>query len=260
MIISKQYGKKAEKQEYNILSSRNTNKLIIKGDNAQLKNLCFNNRQDIGTLNLKFNFLTKEVTDKKEYTFHVIQRNENGEIIGGETYLILRPSRTLFYANAENVKADKNEIVTLSAEQINEPAIYNWYDMQGNFVCEGLNFETSVSEKYKLEVIALSDGYKDYTEAKIELKPNRIELFYPNPTSNLVTVNYKINKGQTAHLKLFKVYPSFVATADINQDSYDLHINSDTKTLNIGNYSDGLYKLILVVDGKISDTKTLLKN
>jgi len=166
----------------------------------------------------------------------------------------------LFYANAHDIQADKNEIVTLSATPINEPAIYNWYDMQGNFVCEGLNFETSVSEKYKLEVIALSDGYKDYTETKIELKPNRIELFYPNPTSNLVTVNYKINKGQMAHLKLFKVYPSFVATADINQGSYDLDINSDTKTLNLSNYSDGLYQIILVVDGQISDIQTLLKN
>jgi len=39
-----------------------------------------------------------------------------------------------------------------------------------------------------------------------------------------------------------------------------LDINDSTKTLDSRNYSDGLYKVILVVDGKISDTKTLLKN
>jgi len=31
------------------------------------------------------------------------------------------------------------------------------------------------------------------------------------------------------------------------------------KTLGLSNYSDGLYKLILVVDGQISDTRTLIK-
>jgi len=253
---------KGGKQEYNILSSRNTNKLIIKGDKAQLKNLCFNNRRDIGTLSLKFNFLTQEVSEKQNYTLHVIQKDENDEIIGGETYQIRKPPRPLFYANATNVQADKSEIVTLSAESINEPAIYNWYDIYGNFVCEGLNFETyvSTSEKYKLEVIALSDGYKDYTEAKIGLKPNRIEMFYPNPTSNLVTINYKVNKGETAYIKLVKIYPATILASDNVYNNHALDINSDTKTLDLRNYSDGLYKLILVVDEKISDTKTLLKN
>jgi len=250
---------KGGKQEYNILSSRNTNKLIIKGDNAQLKNLCFGNRQDIGTLNLKFNFLTQKVTEKQSYTFHVIQKDENGEIIGGETYEIRKPPRPLFYANADNIQADKNEIVTLSATPINEPAIYNWYDVQGNLIREGMDFTTSITtaQKYKLEVIALSDGYKDYTEAKIGLKPNRIDLFYPNPTSDLVTINYKINQDETARLELVKIYPT---TIGITPNNYILDVNDNTKTLNLRNYSAGLYKVILVVDGKISDTQTLLKN
>jgi len=252
---------KGGKQEYNILSSRNTSKLIIKGDNAQLKNLCFNNRQDIGTLSLKFNFLTQEATSKQKYIYHVIQKDENGEIIGGETYQIRKPPRALFYANATNVQADKNEIVTLSATPINEPAIYNWYDTDGNLICEGLNFETSVatSQKYKLEVIALSDGYKDYTEAKIEFKLNRIDILYPNPTSNFVAVNYKINQGENAYLKLVKIYPATIVASDNVSNNYVLNVNSNTKKLDLSNYSDGLYKVILVVDGQISDTKTLIK-
>jgi len=244
----------------NIISQHKDNKLIVRGDKAILGNFCFRNRQDIGTLNLKFNFLTQEVSEKQKYTYHVIQRDENGEIIGGETYEIRKPPRPLFYANAHNIQADKNEIVTLSAELISEPAIYNWYDIQGNFVCEGMSFTTLVTDfqKYKLEVIALSDGYKDYTEAKIELKPNRIETFYPNPTSNLVNVNYKINQGETAHLKIMKIYPATIV--GITSNNYILDVNNNTKTLNLTNYSYGLYKVILVVDGQISDTKTLIKN
>jgi len=148
----------------------------------------------------------------------------------------------------------------LSATPINEPAIYNLYDVQGNLICEGLNFETSVTDfqKYKLEVIALSDGYKDYTEAKIELKSNRIELFFPNPTSDIVNVNYRVNKGQTARLELVKIYPTTII--DVTSSKYILDVNDSIKTLNLRNHSAGLYKVILVVDGQISDTKTLLKN
>jgi len=162
----------------------------------------------------------------------------------------------------DNTQVDKNEIVTLNAEIVNEPALYNWYNSDGNLVHQGIGFTTSVttSQKYKLEVIVPSDGYKDYTKAKIELKPNRIELFYPNPTSNLITINYKINQGETAHLKIIKIYPATIVVLDNVPNNYILDVDNDTITLNLNNYSEGLYKIILVVDGQILDTRTLIKN
>jgi len=252
---------KGGSQKQNITSHKD-NKFIVRGDNAVLKNLCFQDRKDIGMLNLKFNFLTQEVSEKQEYTFHVIQKDENDEIIGGETYQITRPQRNLFFAVANDQTADKNEMVTISAETINEPAVYNWYDTDGNLIHEGIDFETSVtfSEKYKLEIIALSDGYKDYAEAKIELKPNRIELFYPNPASGEAHVKYIVNQGENAYLSIIPIYTDVVNVANTVSDNYILDVNNNTKIVNLNNYSVGLYKIILVVDGQISDTQTLLKN
>jgi len=193
--------------------------------------------------------------------YHFVQIDEKDEIMGGETYHIIKPHRELFLATANDVLIDKNEIITLSAESINEPAIYNWYDLLGNLICEGMDFTTSVTafQKYKLEVTALSDGYKDYTEAKINLKPNRIELFYPNPTSNFVTINYKINQGENAYLSVVKMYGG-ASVSDAVSNNYILDLDNNTRTLNLNNYSKGLYKIILVVDGQISDTQTLIKN
>jgi len=237
------------------------NKFIVRGDNAVLKNLCFQDLKDIGMLNLKFNFLTQEVSEKQEYTFHIIQKDENGEIIGGETYQIRRPARDLFLAIANDVTADRNEAVTISAEAINEPAVYNWYDTDGNLIHEGIDFETSVtfSKKYKLEVIAVSDGYKDYAEAKIDLKPNRIEIFYPNPASGEAHVKYIINQGENAYLSIISIYADVVSASNIVSNNYILDVNNNTKIVNLNNYSYGLYKIILVVDGQISDTQTLIK-
>jgi len=49
-----------------------------------------------------------------------------------------------------------------------------------------------------------------------------------------------------------------------NNSAYSGSVDPDylaiLKTLDLSNYSYGLYKLILVVDGQISDTQTLIKN
>jgi len=117
-----------------------------------------------------------------------------------------------------------------------------------------------VLQKYKLEVIALSDGYKDYAEAKIDLKPNRIELFYPNPAFGEAQVKYIINQGENAYLSIIPIYTDVVNVANAVSDNYILDVNNNTKIVNLNNYSIGLYKIILIVNGEISDTKTLIKN
>lgn len=235
---------------------RGGNKLIITGDNAKLENIDFDSRKT-GTLNLTFNFLTKEITDKEEYNYHVIQKDDlTGVTIGGETYEIRKYPRGLFYANAENKLADKNTPITLNAQTINESAVYNWYDNEGNLIYEGADFTVSVEvgKKYKLEVIALSDGYKDYTEVEVKLKPNSITTLYPNPTSNQVTVAYKINQGDSAYLSVNTLYGS-----NNISHNYVLNIEENEITLDVSSYPQGLYIISLITNGQVSDTTTLIK-
>src|SRR5690606_7998462 len=126
-----------------------------------------------GTVNVTFNFLTKEITEKDKFVMNVIQQfNSNKDVLGGETYEVRKHPRSLFYANAGNDKeVDKNETIVLEAQQISEPATYNWYDSEGNLIHEGVTFATSVEigMKYKLEVISLADGFKDYAEVEVAL-------------------------------------------------------------------------------------------
>ena len=233
-----------------------SNVLRVTGDNASLNNLILNSNET-GTLNLKFNFLTQEVTEKEKYVYHVFQRYaSNNEIAGGETYEIRKDPRVLFFAETENnIQADKNETVILSAETINEPASYNWYDSEGNLVYEGADFTTSVeiAKTYKLEIIALADGYKDYSEVEVSLKPNVITTLYPNPTSNQVTISYKINQGDSAYLSVTGFYGSNVS------NNYILDIEENEVTLDVTTYPQGLYSVALIVNGQIQETTTLIK-
>lgn len=229
---------------------------IVKGNNVILDNIAFN-PNEVGSLTLDFNFLTKELTDKPKFKYHVVQRDAiSGNIIGGETYEIKKKTRNIFEAIAPDKEADLNQAITISAEDINEPAIYNWYDNEGNLIYQGkdLQIANAIAEKYRLEVIATTDGYKDYREVEITLKPSTLENISPNPASNNVVISYKLNGASSAYLMVIGYYGS-----NGTSNNYILDTNSSEINLNVSNYPVGFYTIALVVNGEIIDAKTLIK-
>lgn len=238
-------------------STLNEKRKLIKGNNVILDNIVFE-ANEMGLLTLDFNFLTEELTDKTQYTYHVIQKDANtGEIMGGETYIIQKDTRPMFTADAgDDKEADVNETITISAEDINEPAMYNWYDSEGNLIYQGkdLTVTADVVKTYKLEVIATSDGFKDYADVEVKLKPSTIENITPNPASNAVAINYKINNVNSAYLMVIGYYGSNTSY------NYILDTNAQQTQIDISNYPNGYYTIALVCDGNIVDAKTLLKH
>ena len=172
-------------------------------------------------------------------------------------YYIKKSNRTLFFADAGgNKEVDQHQTITITASDINENAIYNWYDASGNLVYQGKNLTVSadVITKYKLEVVATSDGYKDYTEVNINFKPSIIESISPNPANENITVNYKLNGISSAYLM---VLGSCGNTGQLN--NYILENNSDSLLIETHSYTSGFYTIALVCDGQIVDAKTLIK-
>ncbi len=232
-------------------------KRIVKGNNVILENISLN-PNETGVLQIDFNFLTQEATNKDTYTYYIIQKDtETGQIIGGETFKIKKEPRPVFMADAgEDLLIDKNEPITISAAQIGEAAIYNWYDINGNLIFSGkdLSVSTDVAQKYKLEVIAISDGFKDYSEVEVKIKPSSISLISPNPANNLVNIRYKLNNVNSAYLIFLNNY----GAAGIS-NNYILDTNVSETNINVSNYPNGLYTVALVCDGQIVDAKTLIK-
>jgi hypothetical protein len=229
---------------------------LVKGDNVILDNIAFNSNE-MGLLTLDFNFLIKELTDKDEYTYHVVQKDANtGEVLGGETFIIRKSSRQTFVADAgDDKEVAKNETITISAKDINEPAVYNWYDSKGDLIYQGkdLTVTADVVEKYKLEVIATTDGFKDYASIGVKFKPNIIESISPNPALDNIVVNYKINEASSAYLMVLGYYGSGTSY------NYILDVNLQEIQINTSSYQNGFYTVALVCDGEIADAKTLLK-
>jgi len=238
----------------NIKATKNVKKKIVTGNNVILDNIQFA-PNEIGTLYLTFNFLTKELTDKEEFTYHVIQRDAaTNEIIGGETYKVTKVIENTFSASAGNDKQiEINETVTISAEEINGAAIYNWYDDEGNLIYTGkdLTVSPNVTKTYQLEIITDTDGYKDYDEIEVTVNPYSIQSLTPNPASNQVLVNYKAQNASSAYIMI-------TSTANGTSNNYILNTNELDLNIDISSYQQGVYAVALVCNGVIVDAKNLI--
>jgi subtilisin family serine protease len=243
------------KIEQNTDSTKITNKKIITGNNALFENIILD-PNEIGTLYLTFNFLTKELTNKSEFVYHLIQRDAvTNEIIGGETFEVRKNPRDSFAADAGNdEEIDKNETITITAGQINEDAVYNWYDPDGNFIYTGtdLTISPNVTKKFKLEIVSNIDGFKDYDEVVVTVNPYKLESLIPNPASNLVTVNYLIDGASSAYVMVVNMNTG-------SSDNYILDILQSSTSIDVSTYTAGLYNIILVCDGEVQNSKTLIK-
>lgn len=202
-----------------------------------------------------FSFLTDEIGEKKEFNYQVIQYlAADNSLLGSEHFIIVRPNRDGFDADAGNDKSiKKNETVTVSATDISETATYNWYDETGNLVYTGKDLSVSplMTEKYKLEVIAGVDGFKDYDEVIVEVKDCYINTISPNPASNNVVVDYKTENITSGYIMVLN------ATATTN-NNYIINVNQTQASFNVANYQQGTYSVILVCDGVAVDMKTLI--
>lgn len=243
-------------QTERMVNTTEDNIKVVTGNNALLKGLPMGG-DFIGTVELDFNYLIGELTDKTNYSYHLIQRDAmTNEIVGGCAFKIGKEIRNPFEAKADDKEADKFQAITLSAYDIGEQAVYNWYDSEGNFVAEGkdLHIASAVAEKYKLEVISSVDGFKDYTEVEVRLKPGRLISISPNPSyDGKTTVHYKINEASSAYIMVTNYY----MTPNGMSSNYIVDINATEKFIDIRNYPIGFYKVALVVDGEVMDVKIL---
>lgn len=241
-----------------LVQGRERTAFVVRSNYATLNNLVFQ-PQELGTLNLTFAF-TNDDTTPQQFVYHIVQRDlENGEVVGGETYLVNKGEtrgRRLFADAGNDKKADRDEVITLSAAQLNEAVVYNWYDADGTLVYQGkdLTVAVDVAKKYKLEVVALADGAKDYAEVAVTLNPSTLGGIAPNPAQDNVTITYKLNDSGSAYLSIIGSYGANRAS-----NNYILDVKNTEINIDISDYPSGLYTVALISNGKIVDAKKLVK-
>lgn len=230
--------------------------IIVRGANARLYNVPFG-KSKRNLIHVSFNFLSRKMegVTNGNYKFEVIQLDANNVAVGGEAFEVRYPGRATFYADAG---PDKNiqpgQATELVAHQIDEPAIYNWYDGSGNLVSTGpvLQVVPTSTQTYKLEVIAKADGVKDYDEARVNVGGSvKITSIFPNPATDYLKIEYQAEGASSAYFVLSN-------TSTGAQKEFTIDPKQNGISINISEFVPGAYKLILVCDGKPADTKAVI--
>lgn len=186
-----------------------------------------------------------------------LQRDKDtDDIVYGKTFYIKKGEPSIFDADAgDDKEIDKNQSITLSAIDINEPATYNWYDPEGNLIYTGIDFTLSpeLTKQYTLEIIKDADGLKGYDEVTVVVNPFILGAMAPNPTSNQVTINYIAEDASSAYLMF---------TEQNTNNSYNHILDSNLLQTNIdvSPYPTGIYLVSLICDGNLIETKQLIIN
>lgn len=243
--------------------AENTN-LVQKGNQSfkvSANNAVFDNisllPNETRSIGITFNFLTDELTDKTDFYYHFVQRYQvTDDIIGGKTFHIIKSTNNFFDADAgEDKEIDKTESVTLIAEEINETAVYNWYDPEGILIHTGTDLTVSpdINKQYQLEIIKDSDGFKDYDDVNVAVNPYVLGTITPNPATDLVTIDYIADEATSAYLILTDANTN-------NSNNYIIDINQTQIIIDISDYTTGMYYISLVCDGNFESYKTLVVN
>ncbi|QTY26334.1 T9SS type A sorting domain-containing protein [Flavobacterium sp. CS20] len=115
-----------------------------------------------------------------------------------------------------------------------------------------MSVNTAVAKEYKLEVIADSDGHKDYKTIVTE-DIREIKSISPNPANHETTIKYLIDEGDTAVIML-------THTTNGTYFNYVLNSNADSITIDLQNLSTGQYIVNLIAGSLVLDSKNLIVN
>ena len=118
-----------------------------------------------------------------------------------------------------------------------------------------LFIDDAIAEKYQLKVFSPSDGYFEITDYDLKYNPNRLEVLYPNPASSSnLNVKYKVNEASSAYIMITNNY-----MANGISNNYIIDKDATEININLSNYPNGIYKLILDTDGAVVEIKNLSK-
>ncbi len=202
-----------------------------------------------------FSFLADSMNNNREYHYRssAWSTGQGSHRLGSENYTIRKTARSPFGADAGPDKlVAKNSTTTVSAEDIGETAIYNWYDSEGNLVHIGKNLVLTpeMTERYRLEVLADADGWKDYDSVEVKVKSGTLGTLAPNPTSGSITIDYTLENVTSAYLM---IVPSTGGTTSM----HILDATVSSINLNLSSLATGLYNVVLVCDGVVQDVEAI---
>ena len=184
---------------------------------------------------LKFDF-TKNTGTKATYTLDLIQKNSQGEIVGGETFIV---DALVFSGVPIDPIIDVDPIPAIDPQfrlSVSKPEFtsYQWLNEQGEVIGENDNVTVTPNPKSKsFSVVAVTEDGEMFTDS--------IDLSYPfgiksiAVTDNNIIVELKCNSQNNTSLEIVSVLDGEI------KQSHIVPSGINTLTLDVSNLNKGYY-------------------
>lgn len=205
--------------------------------NGVLKNIIFNPKE-YSLVKLKVNFTSTLpwYANPEKRTLLLRQIDEEGNVVGGETFVFIRNPRAIIYPYIE--KEVEGDSLKLSVRNVDEEAEYRWFNSDGILVGENslLSCLPSKNSIYKVEVTAKSDGYRTFSEINIdaENKESNLNIFFNASTSTLTLLSdlpkgtYTLHITRVGDARVYKNIPIDI----VHQKKIEINVSD----LSVGGY------------------------
>lgn len=210
--------------------------------------------RDIDLVKLSVNFKTVLPfgSSPEKYTILLRQKDKNGEVIGGETFEIIREPRLVIHPQI--IKNENEGKVKLSVTGVDEEATYQWFDSNGKMIAEGAEMTCAPArdETYRVEVTAKKDGYLTSSELFVKAGEGKMKVS-PIPVKSELTVSYDLPNGQ---------YELCITGTQnwLNYGKYSIDSTKKEVRINVSHLPQGIYiATITERNGQIKESVKFVK-
>ena len=210
--------------------------------------------RDIDLVKLSVNFKTVLPfgSSPEKYTILLRQKDKNGEVVGGETFEIIREPRLVIHPQI--IKNENEGKVKLSVTGVDEEATYQWFDSNGKMIAEGAEMTCAPTrdETYRVEVTAKKDGYLTSSELFVKAGEGKMKVS-PIPVKSELTVSYDLPNGQ---------YELCITGTQnwLNYGKYSIDSTKKEVRINVSHLPQGIYiATITERNGQIKESVKFVK-
>lgn len=222
-------------------------KVIFTSPESKLENICLNG-DEFEKVALKFDFHTAAPLGTI-YSFDLIQRDENGTIVGGETFLVEAPINRVLKPVTPIEIGDG--LILLETDLDGTELITEWTDTNGSVISQSNSVivsPTLQNHNYSIRILT-SEG--ELATGSIDLEPtNGIKSASPTTSvTDFIDIEFD-NEVSSSNC--------FISVSSVENGFTMLHMpilnGSKVVRLDTSSLSSGLYILSYIVDGQLADT------
>ncbi len=201
-------------------------------------------------VSLKFDFVKFEPTNK-EYTFDLIQRDENGVIIGGETFIVESPKLVFEPIKLDSLIIDDGQLL-LNVDNKNDFKRIKWIDNQGNTIGDSESIVvTPTRDNNKYTVIA-STMEGDVATKSISLDAAYgIKSVSTSISQNKVVVELKNKATCNSTISIISIFDGRTKAEE------SIPEGENRISIDVTDLVKGIYAIVYTVDGAVIDQKKI---